>query len=301
LPSTTHSIVKSILAVDNLAIQRSLTVLEDRYRELREMGEKRFQALEADKAATAKSAEELQQQLSAQTDALQELQRRESRLEKIRQAKAELEAETAAAQARRRQKLQAEKEAADRSAEELNQKLSAQAETLQQQQAEREQQATRLEEKAAQLEVLEADAAQWKTAAEQAQQQHSAAQQRLSDLEQLQSSKIKALGEAQEENELILLQLHQVQEELEHYFLQSRAGDELAQAQKQQLQRAQALIARLLPNLALTDQSIEFTPVEVLTPQPGRPQLSLQTEALLNTYAASLKRSSALLQRAMNS
>ena len=43
-------IAKSILAVDTLTIQRSLTVLEDRYRELREMGEKHLHALEADVA-----------------------------------------------------------------------------------------------------------------------------------------------------------------------------------------------------------------------------------------------------------
>ena len=35
----------------------------------------------------------------------------------------------------------------------------------------------------------------------------------------------KNLTEAQQESEITLLQLHQVQEELEHYFLRSRAGD----------------------------------------------------------------------------
>jgi chromosome segregation ATPase len=37
-----------IQAVDTLAIQRSLTILEDRYRELREIGEKHRQAWEAE-------------------------------------------------------------------------------------------------------------------------------------------------------------------------------------------------------------------------------------------------------------
>jgi chromosome segregation ATPase len=49
--------------VDSLAIQRSLTLLEDRYRELREIGEKHFQAWEAERA-------DLLQQLSARADDL---------------------------------------------------------------------------------------------------------------------------------------------------------------------------------------------------------------------------------------
>ena len=40
-------------------------------------------------------------------------------------------------------------------------------------------------------------------------------------------------------------QLRQAQEELEHYFLEARAGDQLAQAQLEQFQRAQRLMARL--------------------------------------------------------
>jgi chromosome segregation ATPase len=49
--------------VDSLAIQRSLTLLEDRYRELREIGEKHAQAWEAERA-------NLLQQLSARADDL---------------------------------------------------------------------------------------------------------------------------------------------------------------------------------------------------------------------------------------
>ena len=60
--------------MDNLAIQRSLIILEERYRELREMGERRFQALEAERAAAAKIAEELKLQLAAQVDATQQAQ-----------------------------------------------------------------------------------------------------------------------------------------------------------------------------------------------------------------------------------
>ncbi|MEB3262368.1 MAG: hypothetical protein VKK94_05345 [Cyanobacteriota bacterium] len=99
--------------------------------------------------------------------------------------------------------------------------------------------------------------------------------------------------EASEEAELTLLQLHQVQEELEHYFLRSRAADELAQAQAQQLQRAQAVLARLLPVSGSAGLPLSITPVEVMQP------VSLQTEALLDTYSESLRRAASLLQLAM--
>jgi chromosome segregation ATPase len=56
----------------------------------------------------------------------------------------------------------------------------------------------------------------------------------------------KNLTEAQQEAESTLLQLHQVQEELEQYFLRSRAGDELSQAQAQENARAMGLLARMI-------------------------------------------------------
>ena len=90
-----RSIVKSIVAVDNLAIQRSLTVLEDRFRALREMGETRFQALEAEKAAAAKSAEELKQQLAAQTEATQQAQKaRDEQASRVKTLEAKLAQQT---------------------------------------------------------------------------------------------------------------------------------------------------------------------------------------------------------------
>ena len=42
------------------------------------------------------------------------------------------------------------------------------------------------------------------------------------------------------------MQLHQVQEELEHYFLRSRSQDELLRKHAEQQRRAQKLIASLL-------------------------------------------------------
>ena len=54
------------------------------------------------------------------------------------------------------------------------------------------------------------------------------------------------LTEAREEAELTLLQLHQVQEELEHYFLRSRSSDQLVAAQAEQNGRAFSLLGRML-------------------------------------------------------
>ena len=48
-----------------------------------------------------------------------------------------------------------------------------------------------------------------------------------------------------EDLELCLLQLHQVQEELAHYFKQSRAKDELLQKHKDQQKRIKNLISKL--------------------------------------------------------
>ncbi|MBD1194710.1 hypothetical protein, partial [Vulcanococcus sp. Clear-D1] len=70
--------VKSILAVDSLAIQRSLTLLEDRYRELREIGQKRFEVWEAESA-------DLKQQLAAQSAQAAEVkQARDQQAERVK-------------------------------------------------------------------------------------------------------------------------------------------------------------------------------------------------------------------------
>ena len=100
------------------------------------------------------------------------------------------------------------------------------------------------------------------------------------------------------ESELSLLQLHQVQEELEQYFLKSRGADQLAAAQQDQLLRAEALMARLLPGAAILASAREVD-VEVLPPSPQSNEV--QTEALLNSYATSLRRAATLLQRAIRS
>ncbi len=62
-----RTMTKSDPSVENLALQRSLTILEDSYRELREIGQKRFEVWDHEIA-------ELKQQLDAQGEALERLQ-----------------------------------------------------------------------------------------------------------------------------------------------------------------------------------------------------------------------------------
>jgi hypothetical protein len=121
----------------------------------------------------------------------------------------------------------------------------------------------------------------------------------LAGLEKCLASRESELQEAREAGEFSLLQLHQVQEELEHYFLKARASDQLAQAQFEQLQRSQGLMLRLQPDVLPTTPYSPALAVQVLPElAAATPNSTLQAEALLNTYAASLQRASALLERA---
>ena len=54
------------------------------------------------------------------------------------------------------------------------------------------------------------------------------------------------IKEAREEGELTMVQLQQVQEELEQYFLRCRSSDQLVEAQSEQNHRAFSLIGRML-------------------------------------------------------
>jgi len=124
----------------------------------------------------------------------------------------------------------------------------------------------------------------------------------LADLEQRLVSRETQLRQAREEADMTFEQLHQAQEELEHYFLKARSGDQLAQAQLEQLQRAQGLMVRLNPDVLPTAPYPQALAVEVLSELPAAMlDPSLQTQALLSAYAASLKRASALLERARRS
>ena len=208
-----RSMCESIFAVDSLAIQRSLTILEDRYHELRESGERRHEAWE-------KENTELKQQLAAQSETLQQI--KETRDEQAARVQV-VEGELAALKSER-EVVEEEKVALQHSAAELKQQLAAQSETLQQIKETRDEQAARVQ-------VVEGE------------------------LAALKSERDDALGnvrEAREEAELTLLQLHQVQEELEHYFQISRSSDQLVEAQAKQNIRAVALIGRMLRLQALT-------------------------------------------------
>ena len=167
-----------------------------------------------------------------------------------------------------------------------NEHLAAsQAEALQQAEATGQEQAARLE-------ALEAEVLQISRERDEA----------VLSRDQLIEALENQLSEAREEAELTLLQLHQVQEELEHYFLKARAGDQLAQAQMEQLQRAQSLMVRLNPDVFPKAPYPPALAVEVLHELPAAmTDPSLQTQALLSTYAASLQRASALLERARRS
>ena len=63
------------------------------------------------------------------------------------------------------------------------------------------------------------------------------------------------LKEAREEAELTLLQLHQVQEELEHYFLLSREQSSLLDAHAEQQKRVQKLLKVALQTRSASELS----------------------------------------------
>ena len=125
-------------------------------------------------------------------------------------------------------------------------------------------------------------------------------QPKVHNLEQQLQNRDQELKDARKDSELTLLQLHQVQEELERYFLQTRADSQLVEAQTDQLNRAKRLMAKLAVNDFSPRGDMAAVAVEVLPPaEPTSRQASLQVQALLNTYASTLDRASALLTRAM--
>jgi hypothetical protein len=168
----------------------------------------------------------------------------------------------------------------------VNEHLAAsQAEALQQAEATGQEQAARLE-------ALEAEVLQISRERDEA----------VLGRDQLIEAQENQLSEAREEAELTLLQLHQVQEELEHHFLRSLSSDQLVQTQFEQLQRAKRLMFRLHPAVVPTAPFTPALAVQVLPEVAAAvPNQTLQTEALLNIYAASLQRASALMERAKRS
>ena len=126
-------------------------------------------------------------------------------------------------------------------------------------------------------------------------------QQQLAELNNQLEAAQKKGSKTSEEAKLMLLQLHQVQEELEHYFLKSRAVDQLAEAQQRQLSRAKMLMSRLLPVEAQSNSTYGES-INVINPDViSQPQRSVQTDALLISYQKSLHRAAAMLQDAIRS
>ncbi|MCP9859671.1 MULTISPECIES: hypothetical protein [unclassified Cyanobium] len=217
-----------------------------------------------DKAETAsqqhtdarQQAIDLEQQLASQAESLLEVQEdNKSTLLQFHQIQEELESyflknreqddqlqklEAQQTQLRREQAaISQDRDAALEASADLKQQLATQRDALHLAQAKGEQQA-------GQLQALEVEAARWKDKAETASQQHTDARQQAIDLEQQLASQAESLLQVQAENKSTLLQLHQVQEELEHYFLRASAGDKLCQAQAQENTRAMGLLGRMI-------------------------------------------------------
>ena len=125
-------------------------------------------------------------------------------------------------------------------------------------------------------------------------------QTKVLNLEKQLQNRDRDLLDARDDSELIRLQLHQVQEELERYFLQTRACNQLVEAQADQLHRSKRLLAKLAMSDFSPSGDVATIPVEVLPPTDlTSQQPSLQVQALLKAYASNLDRASALLARAM--
>ena len=91
------------------------------------------------------------------------------------------------------------------------------------------------------------------------------------------------MAERQADLEKVLAALHQTEEELEHYFLQTQHGRQLVDAQQVQLQRGAALLRRMAALKGVTTGYPLSQPIQVM--------------ALLEGYRQSLKRAERLLGR----
>ena len=118
---------------------------------------------------------------------------------------------------------------------------------------------------------------------------------KIRDLKAAQDEHISNYNDSQTEVQVTLSQLHQVQEELEYYFLHAQSSRQLTDAQSRELLRAETLLGRLLSN-SFHINDIYPSYVEVLP--PVTPSAQVQTEALLVSYAKTISRAAALLRRA---
>lgn len=119
--------IQSSIAVDRSLLQRSLTTLEERYRELRESAESRLQALDAEKSELSGQIQGLQQQQASQAAALAQAQ---AQSDQQAARVIELEADLARCTAEHATALQ-EKELVRQQLEVLQQRLEQQGEMRQ--------------------------------------------------------------------------------------------------------------------------------------------------------------------------
>jgi len=109
------------------------------------------------------------------------------------------------------------------------------------------------------------------------------------------------ISQLREDLDLTMSQLHLAQEEAEQALHKANNSCQLVAAQQQELQRSQEMISRLLTGNHSAEPSLSTERMEnfptVLTPDSTQDNTSLQQQALLRTYAYSLQRASALLQR----
>jgi hypothetical protein len=247
---------------------------------LNTLNETRQQELSALRQHFASQQAELEQRLIAQASELQAARTEgEERLVRLHQVQEELEA-----------RFLANRDKQDQ--------LRSQAEEIQNL---REKSQTQAERHQAELqEWQQAQAGLRATHAQELTDLRQRLEPQLAALEQQLSTRESELLEARKGAEFTALQLHQVQEELEHQFLASRASHQLVEAQVEQLERAQRLLARLQRHGSPSLPSMATVAVEVLPATDAMPSRanSLQTEALLSTYAATLKRANDLLERA---
>jgi len=107
------------------------------------------------------------------------------------------------------------------------------------------------------------------------------------------------LADAREEAELILLQLHQVQEELEHYFLLSRdLQQQLEQAQSEPVEQTQSEPEELVPSEQLENmRSIKQRLLNLILERPDAEAGDPAVRALLQRQQQALRRFAALHQQ----
>ena len=197
--------------LDLLALQESIAILEQRYELLLKISENNVLSSES----RMKDLSDALEKVSSEKDVAQKLV--EELNQQMSAKVAELEAELAGVKGERDARAK-EKVEGEKAIEELKQQVSAKVAELEAERVERAGGAERVK-------ALEGE---------------------LAGLKRERDVGEKEKDEAREENELTLLQLYQVQEELERYFLESRAQDDLLRQHQTQSLAMRQVISRLV-------------------------------------------------------